>query len=75
MYWQKRFTRENPNKKLEDKILELRLIHKDFGYRSMVGELHKQGYLVNKKRVQRIIQKLSLQVTSFFIRTSLIDNM
>jgi len=31
----------------------------------MVGELRKQGYLVNKKRVQRIMQKLSLQVTSF----------
>ncbi len=65
MYWQKRFTRENPNKEIEEKILELRLIHKDFGYRRILGALRKQGYLVNKKRVQRIIQKLSLQVTSF----------
>ena len=65
MYWQKRFTRENPNKELEEKIMELHLINKDFGYRRMLGELRKQGYLVNKKRVQRIMQKLSLQVTSF----------
>jgi transposase InsO family protein len=65
MYWQKRFERENPNQKLEEKILEIRSAHKDFGYRRILGELRKQGFLVNKKRVQRIIQKLSLQVTSF----------
>jgi len=47
MYWQKRFDRENPNKDLEDKILEIREIHKDYGYRRMLGELHNQGYVVN----------------------------
>ena len=31
----------------------------------MLVELRKQGYLVNKKRIQRIMQKLSLQVTSY----------
>ncbi len=31
----------------------------------MVGELRNQGYCVNKKKVQRIMQKLGLQVTSF----------
>ncbi|MBN2921137.1 MAG: IS3 family transposase [Lactobacillus sp.] len=65
MYWQKRFDRENPDKKLEEKILEIREKHKDYGYRRMVGELRNQGYVVNKKKVQRIIQKLGLQVTSF----------
>ncbi|MGC6174544.1 IS3 family transposase [Lacrimispora sp. 38-1] len=65
MYWQKRFERENPDKGLEEKILEIRLIHKDFGYRRMMGELRKQGYFVNKKRIQRIMQKISIQVTSF----------
>ncbi|MCJ0561204.1 IS3 family transposase, partial [Enterococcus cecorum] len=29
------------------------------------GELHNQGYLINKKKVQRIVQKLGLQVTSY----------
>ena len=65
MYWQKRFGRGNPDNALEEKIMEIRLAHKDFGYRRILGELRKQEYLVNKKRVQRIIQKLSIQVTSF----------
>ena len=65
MYWQKRFDRENPNKELEDKILEIHNEHKDFGYRRMHAMLRKSGYVVNKKRVQRIMQKYGLQVTSF----------
>ena len=65
MYWQKRFDRENPDIELENKILEIRKSNKDFGYRRIYGELRKRGMLVNKKKVQRIIQKLGLQVTSF----------
>ena len=65
MYWQKRFDRKNPNQKLEDTILELHKEHKDFGYRRMHGLLKRLGYSVNKKRVQRIMQKNGLQVTSF----------
>ena len=65
MYWQKRFDRVDHNKELEDKIIEIHEEHKDFGYRRMHAILRKQGFLVNKKRVQRIMQKLGLQVTSF----------
>jgi transposase InsO family protein len=65
MYWQKRFDRENPDKALEETILAIRESNKDYGYRRMVGELHNQGCKVNKKKVQRIMQKLGLQVTSF----------
>ena len=65
MYWQKRFDREDPNKELEEKIIEIRNEHKDFGYRRVWGELKNQGIEVNKKRVQRIMKKLNLQVTSF----------
>ena len=65
MYWQKRFTRENPDKDIEEKILEIRNVHKDYGYRRIHAELRNQGYCINKKKVQRIIQKLKLQVTSF----------
>ena len=65
MYWQKRFDRKNPNEELEQKILEIRKENKDFGYRRIYGELRKQGMKVNKKRVQRIVQKLGIQVTSF----------
>ncbi|MHC1747184.1 MAG: IS3 family transposase [Cellulosilyticaceae bacterium] len=65
MYWQKRFDRENPDKELEEKMLEIREKNKDYGYRRMLGELHKQGVTVNKKKVQRLMKKLNLHVTSF----------
>lgn len=65
MYWQKRFDRLNPNQELEEKIIAIRNEHKDYGYRRIHAVLRKQGFNVNKKRVQRIIQKLGLQVTSF----------
>lgn len=65
MYWQKRFDRENPDQALEKEILEIQKNNKDFGYRRIYGVLRKQGLIVNKKRVQRIMQKLGLQVTSF----------
>lgn len=65
MYWQKRFDRENPDQELERAILQIRKNNKDFGYRRIYGALRKQGLIVNKKRVQRIMQKLGLQVTSF----------
>ena len=65
MYWQKRFDRENPDQEIEKKILEIRKEHKDYGYRRIFGELRNQGYSINKKKVQRIVQKLGLQVTSY----------
>ena len=65
MYWQKRFDRVNPDKKIEEKILEIRKNNKDYGYRRIYGALRNLGYIINKKKVQRIIQKLGLQVTSF----------
>ena len=65
MYWQKRFDQTNPDQELEEKILQIRESHKDFGYRRIHGELKKQGLSVNKKRVQRLVQKLHLQVHSF----------
>ena len=61
MYWQKRFDRVNPNQELEEKIIAIRKEHKDYGYRRIHAVLRKQGFNVNKKRVQRIIQKLGLQ--------------
>jgi transposase InsO family protein len=65
MYWQKRFDRSNPNEELENKIKEIHIEHKDFGYRRVYGLLRSEGYVVNKKKVQRIMQKLGFQVTSF----------
>ena len=65
MYWQKRFHRENPDAELEVKMLEIHAEHKDYGYRRMKAELCNQGCLVNKKKVQKLMQRLNLQVTSF----------
>ena len=65
MYWQKRFDRENPDKEIEEKIREIRETHKNYSYRQVVGELRNQGYCANKKKIQRIMQKHGLQVTSF----------
>jgi len=69
MYWQKRFDHKNPDQEPEDNIQKIRSQHKDYSYRRMTGELKNQGYCVNKKKVQRIMQKLGLQVT-FFTRKS-----
>lgn len=45
--------------------MEIHENNKDYGYRRMWGELRNQGFAVNKKKVQRIMQKLNLQVTSY----------
>lgn len=65
MYWQKRFDRVNSNEEIENEILEIRKEHKNFGYRRIYGELRSRGKCINKKKVQRIVQKYNLQVTSF----------
>ncbi len=65
MYWQKRFERINPDEDIESIIIELRKEHKDFGYRRIYAVLRKRGIIINKKKVQRIIQKLGIQVISF----------
>ncbi len=65
MYWQKRFDRVDPNEELEKRIAEIHNENKDYGYRRVYGFLRSEGYIVNKKKVQRIMQKLGFQVTSF----------
>lgn len=54
MYWQKRFDKENPDQKMDEKILEIHENNKDYGYRRICGELRNQGFMVNKKKVQTI---------------------
>ena len=66
MYWQKRFDRENPDKRLEDEITKIHNENKDYGYRRVYRELRNKKILVNKKKVQRIMQKLGYQVTSLY---------
>ena len=69
MYWQQRLDRPNKNEQVEKKILEIRKDNPNYGYRRMAAMLRKQGLLINKKKVQRLVQKLKLQVTSFSRKT------
>jgi putative transposase len=65
MYWQKRFDRKNPDETLETEIKKIRKENPNYGYRRIWGTLRQAGHIVNKKKVQRLVQKLGLQVTSF----------
>jgi len=65
MYWQKRFDKANPDDEIESAILTIRAINENYGYRRIHAELRKQAYNINRKKVQRIVQKLGLQVDSF----------
>lgn len=69
MYWQQRLDRPNKDEQVEKKILEIRKDNPNYGYRRMAAMLRKQGLLINKKKVQRLVQKLKLQVTSFSRKT------
>lgn len=65
MYWQKRFDRKNIDKNIEKQILKIRKYNPNYGYRRMHAMLKRNGILINKKKVQRLIQKLNLQVKNF----------
>lgn len=65
MYWQKRFNRVNPDQKIENEMLEIRKIHKDYGCLRIKKELETRGYYVNKKKIQRLIRKLGIEVKSY----------
>lgn len=65
MYWQRRLDRIDPDDELKNTLSEIRDEHKDYGYRRLCGELRKRGIKVNRKRIQRIVQKYGMQVTSY----------
>lgn len=65
MYWQPRFNRPNPDEELEKKLLEIREEHPSYGYRRIHAHLRNEGFLINHKKVQRLVQKLGIQVKNF----------
>ena len=65
MYWQKRFNRKNVDQTIEDEMLKIRQQHKDYGYLRITQELRHRGFLVNKKKVQRLIRKLDIRVETY----------
>ena len=65
MYWQKHLDRPKKDEEIEKKILEIRKENPNYGYRRITAMLRRLGFVINKKKVQRLIQKLHLQVTNF----------
>lgn len=65
MYWQSRFDRDDPDLDIKQALLAIREKHQNYGYRYMYEELKKAGFLVNKKKIQRIMRALNIRVTAF----------
>ncbi|RDW21307.1 hypothetical protein CWR48_02525 [Oceanobacillus arenosus] len=61
---------KNPDLELEELIQSIFDEHNgNYGYRRIQDELKNQGYLVNHKKVQRIMKKLCLKVIKFWRKT------
>ena len=65
MYWQKRLNRPNKDIEIEEKILKIRKDNPNYGYRRITAMLKRSGMIINKKKVQRLVQNLKLQVKSY----------
>ena len=65
MYWQKRLNKPNKDIEIEKKILNIRKDNPNYGYRRITAMLKISGLIINKKKVQRLVQKLKLQAKSY----------
>ncbi len=66
MYWQKRWNISNKNEQIEQRIKELFDEHDgNYGYRRITKALQNEGMTINKKKVQRMMQKLGLKCFSY----------
>ena len=65
MYWQQRFDRVDPDLQIRIAIEDIRKDHPNYGYRRLLPLLRSRGIVINKKRLQRIMQKFNLQVIAF----------
>ncbi|MSB17873.1 MULTISPECIES: IS3 family transposase [Bacillota] len=65
MYWKKRFDRKNKDEAFENQIKKIRKDNPNYGYRRIHAMLRRIGLVINKKKVQRLVQKLKLQVRNF----------
>jgi putative transposase len=65
-YHIKRLSQENPNEAWKVLIIETFKKHEGrYGYRRIHAELEAQGYTINHKKVQRIMQELNLKCEKF----------
>lgn len=54
---------------LEQSMLEIRTEHPNARYRPMVELLKQRGFHVNHKKVQRLMKKLGLRVSSYWLKS------
>ncbi len=65
-YQRKQFKKEDPNKEWKEMITNLFHKHNGtYGYRRISFELRNQGYIINHKKVQRIMSTLGLKCEKF----------
>jgi putative transposase len=65
-YHMKQLQKEDPNQNLKEGIIELFQKHEGkYGYRRIYLELRNKGYLVNHKKVQRIMKEMGLKCVKF----------
>ena len=69
MYRQKKLYKPSKDKEIEAKILEIRKENPNYGYRRITAMLKRLGLTINKKKVQRLVQKLKIQVKNFSRKT------
>lgn len=66
MYWQKRLYEPNPDEDVETLIKEIFDENNgNYGYRRIDMELRKRGYIVNHKKILRIMNKLNITCEKF----------
>ncbi len=66
MYWQKRLSEPNSDEKVENEIQKISDENKNnYGYRRITIELRKRGFIVNHKKVLRIMNELGLICKKF----------
>ena len=66
MYWQKRLNIPNKDMEIENKILKIRKENPNYGYRRITAMLKRLGLKINKKKVQRLVQKTKTSNKKFF---------
>src|SRR5699024_9511784 len=66
MYWQKRLSESNPDEDVENQIKKI-FDENDgnYGYRRIDTVLRKRGYIVNHKKILRIMNKLNITCKKF----------
>src|SRR5699024_9755386 len=66
MYWQKRLNNPNSDEEIENLIQEISVENnRNYGYRRVTMKLRKRGYIINHKKVLRIMNKLDLTCKKF----------